>query len=174
MFKRTKGYYNSDYTIQDFYEWYCATASGPISKDLFKKVFKKFIERMMIEIIYNSAEMDMGNSLGILRIRDKEYKIELNEEGRVDKKKLIPNWGKTLKKWKVLYKDTDPNEWHNIKNKPIIYHENEHSDQTLKQWFWDRSAVELKNGHHYKFNATRYWDRLLAKVNKESNVSYYR
>jgi len=174
MFKRGKGKYNSAYTIDNYYDWYCATVSDPLPKEVFRGVFRAYIERIMVEVIYNSFEFNIGQRMGSIRVRDKDYDIVLDENGNVDKTRLAPNWGKTLKKWKVIYKDIPPAEWKNIPNKPMIYHENDHTDQTIKQWFWDKLTCNLQNQGWYKFNATRSWDRLLASVNKESNITYYK
>jgi hypothetical protein len=174
MFKRGKGVYNSDYKIDDFYEWYIATVSDPLPKHLFRNIFRGYMEQIMVDVIYNSGEFNMGHKLGSVRVREKDYKVQLDEHGNVDKGKLVPDWGKTLKKWKKLYPDVDPSDYKNIENKPIVYLMNEHSDETLKQWFWDKATCNIAGQSAYKFNATRYWDRLLAKVNKESNITYFR
>ena len=174
MFKRTAGKYNSLYKLEEFYDWYCATVSDPLPKSIFKEIFRIYIQRIMVEIIYNSFDFNMGHRLGSLRIRDKDYITTLDKNGNVDKGKLIPDWGRTLKKWKKLYSDIDPSEWKALENKPIIFFDNDHSDQTVKQWFWDKTSSNLLHQGMYKFNATRYWDRLLAKVNLESNISYYK
>jgi len=173
MFKRGKGNYNSRYNISDYYDWYVSTVSDPLPKEVFKGVFKAYIEPIMVDLIYNSSEYSMGHTMGSIRIREKPYKIQLDAEGNIDKKRLVPDWGKTLKKWKKLYGDIDPSEWNKLENKPIIYHLNEHSDSTTKQWFWDKLSCTLPCQRWYRFDATRYWDRLLAKINKESNVTYY-
>lgn len=174
MFKRGKGYYNSDYALNDFYDWYISSVSDPLPKHLFKSIFKDYIEQIMLDLIYNSSEFSMGHRMGSIRVRDKEYNLQLDEEGNVDKSKLAVDWGKTLQKWKKLYSDIDPSEWKQIKNKPVIYLLNDHSDSTVKQWYWDKTSCNLSSQRWYKFNATRAWDRLLAKVNKESNITYYR
>ena len=173
MFKRGKGIYNSNYKVEDYYDWYIATVSDPLPKHLFRGIFKAYIEQIMVDLIYNSSEYNMGHNLGSIRIREKPYKIQLDSEGNIDKKRLVPDWGKTLKKWKELYSDIDPSEWNSIENKPIVYQLNEHTDGTTKQWFWDKISCTLPCQRWYRFNATRYWDRLLAKVNKESNITYY-
>lgn len=173
MFRRKEGRYNSDFGIDDFYDWYSATVPDPLPKGVFKDIFRTYIERIMLEIIYNSFEFNMGSYLGSIRIRDKDYVFALDKDGNIDKRKLAPDWGRTLKKWKKIYADIDPSEWKNIENKPIIYHENNHTDQKIKQWFWDKSSCLLPNQSAYKFNATRYWDRLVAKVNKETNITYW-
>lgn len=174
MFKRGKGEYNSFTKIDDFYSWYSATVSDPLPKQLYKAIFKAYIGRIMVEVIYNSFDFSMGHNLGSVRIREKDYRILLGEDGKVDKHELVPDWGKTLKKWKKIYADIPPAEWKAIKDKPMMYIENDHSDGTIKQWFWDKVTCNIPHQTKYKFNATRTLDRLLAKVNKESNVTYYR
>ena len=174
MFKRTKGKYNSLIGIDQYYAFYSATVSDPLPKQLFRSIFRGYIEQIMVNVIYNSGEFSMGQKLGSVRVREKDYKLVLDSDGNIDKTRLVPDWGKTLKKWKKIYADIPSSEWKNIEDKPIIYLLNEHSDSTLKQWFWDKTTCNIYKQSLYKFDATRYWDRLLCKVNKESNVSYYR
>ena len=173
MFKRGSGKYNSSVLSRDYYEWYICTVSDPLPYGLFKAIFKDFIEEVMVEVIFHNYEFSMPAKMGSIYIREKTYEIRLTADGEIDKSRLVPDWQKTLKKWAKLYPDTPPEGIKNIENKPMIYLENEHTDGTLKQWYWNKVTCNFKYQNFYKFNATRTWDRVLAKANKEKNITYH-
>jgi hypothetical protein len=171
-YKRGKGKYNSDYKAKDFYAFYVTNVSDPLPNKLFRAIFKDFAEAIMLEIIYNGYELNLPAKMGSILIMEMPYEFRLTENGEVDKSRLIPDWKKTKLKWMKLYPDKTPEEISEIKDKPIVYLENEHSDETIKRWYWDKISCNFRYQNIYRFNATRAWDRVLANANKQKNISY--
>lgn len=172
-YKRGQGKYNSDVLFEDYYAWYVTNVSDPLPRKLFKAIFKDFIEAMMLEVIYHGYELNMPAKMGSILIREGEYKFTLNKDGELDTSRLAVNWKKTKDKWERLYPGLGPEELKAIKNKPLIYIENDHTDETIKKWCWNKLSCNFKYQSLYTFNATRGWDQILTKANKEKNITYH-
>lgn len=173
MFKRGRGKYNADYKSYDLYRFYKKKSKNPVPKSVYSKVLNEFFDNIMLDIITNNSEFVLPVRLGTLRIKSKPYEMKLDENGNLDKRSLMPDWGKTLKLWKEKFGDIDSEELKTIKNKPIIYHLNEHTNKTKLSWYWDKVTCNIPHQSYYKLDITRNWDRKLAQINKIKPVIYY-
>ena len=79
------------------------------------------------------------------------------------------NWKDTWDYWYKKYPGLTKEEIVNINNKPIIYHDNEHTNGEFYEHYWDNSTINLKYKSFYNFNASRQYSRLIAKVVKDPN-----
>jgi hypothetical protein len=166
MFKRTKNKVTTDFKPTDIYRHYAASSSEPVDSKTFISVLQSFNTEMLKMVLYDGADFNLPFRLGFIRIKKFDNSLKLNEQGEIANK-LRPNWGKTLKKWKELYPDIDPSEYKNIKDKPVIYHLNEHTDGWAFRWYWDKITCNVINQSAYKFEPIRQIKREAAKAWKQ-------
>ena len=170
MFQRTQGKHRSDFNVDDLYDFYKDYTSVPVvRKNLYYSIIRDYWNKVMPDIIENGIEIKLPHRLGAFRIMSKDYKIQLNKEGKLDKFKLVPDWGATLKSWKELYPDVDPKDYKKIPNKKVIYILNEHTERKRFLWFWDRVTCNILHQSLYKIDVTRKWDRHLATFSKDTS-----
>lgn len=158
----------------EFYDFYKEKyPESNIDSKTFILIIKTFFDKIIKNLIYTGSDFYMPYRLGSLRIKKSKLKIRLNKDGTLDKRKLIPNWKATKELWGKIYPNKTLNEIKEIKNKPIVYHENEHTDGYLYKWHWDKITCMTKNAVAYKLDITRTNDRLLAKISKSKNKPDY-
>lgn len=145
-----------------------------LSYDVFSNLlrdFNKELARMMIE---EGVEFKMPNRLGSLRLRKYKSRLRFNEDGSIDKSKLPVDWGKTRKLWMEEYPDIDPKDWKKIKDKPLVYHLNEHTDGYRILVYWNKKGSNADNRSVYSFVFTSVNNRHLGRVLKgDKKPEYY-
>lgn len=163
MYKRGKGKITTDFGLREIYEFYDETYPNTVGKNLFRKICKEFNENVLKEVIYEGHDFSMGSRLGSIRIRKFNNKVKLGEDGEIANKFKV-NWNKTLKKWGELYPDKTAEEIKEIKDKPLIFHLNEHTDGWVMKWFWDKITCNVPNQSAYRFEPQRSIKREAAKA----------
>jgi|TARA_R110000803_G_scaffold34068_1_gene74546 nucleoid DNA-binding protein len=172
MIKREKGKHNSDVTVDDFYKYYASKVHNPVSRkvfgDFYRDMFKEFSQLML-----NGKEVKLNNIGGFKVI---EYKPKLLKNGELNKRVLVPNWVKTKEYWAELYPDKSPEELKLIKEKPLVYYENNHTRGQQYKFYWDRINIDLRCKSAYQFKAIRSSNRELSKILKSEDrkIYYYR
>lgn len=163
----------ADYKSGDIYKKYLSTtkSKNPVVRTIFVKILKEFFGGVVEDLIYKGSEFSFPYKLGTLRIRKSKVKLKLDANGNIDKRRLRPDWGSTRKLWKSKYPNLSWEEIKNIKNKPILYHENKHSDRWQHTWYWNRSTCVVKNSTAYSLDMSRDNDRYLAKALKRDDVA---
>lgn len=165
----SKGVIISSVGTLDFYNYYCDRYENRynISRTKFSQICKEFNEAVMRLMIYENFEFYMPSNLGKLRIRAKEIKLHIDQNGNVEMDKLRPDWKATKDLWAI---DPEAKE-----NKTLVRHFNEHFGRKNARFFWDKRPCIIANQNFYIFRASRHWKRELAKAikNQDSNVFYY-
>lgn len=140
---------------------------GSIIKD-----FNKEVSRLIIE---EGVEFKMPLRLGSIRIRKYKRKIRFNEDGSVDKSRLAVNWPPTKELWAKEYPGLSKAELKEIKNKPLVYHLNEHSDGYSFLFYWNKKGSNAVNRSIFSMVFTFTNDRHLAEIIKSDikKVEYY-
>lgn len=156
----------SDYTSIHLYKFFKEKYNSNISKTTYVNVLRDFFTAVVNIMIYEGKEFSMSYKLGSIRVRKSKIKIKLNKDGKLDKRYLIPDWGACRKLWKKLYPDKTWKEIVAIKDKPMVYHENKHTDGYKHEWHWDKSTCLVRNSSAYTFDMTRGNDRKLSKALK--------
>lgn len=109
-------------------------------------------------------------SMGSLQI--KKYKPQfLNKDGEVNKKALKVDFGETRKLWKEKYPDLTMKEILQIKDRPIVYYTNKHSNGYALKYYWDTITTNLSGKSLYKFRPARQHSRFLSKTYKDPNIN---
>jgi hypothetical protein len=158
---------NLNYTSVEIYKFYKDRYTTTISKSLFTDILRDFYDRVIHMLIYEGKEFSLPYKLGNVRIRKNKIKMKLDKEGNLDKRRLAPDWGATRKLWKKMYPDKLWSDIITIENKPMVYHENKHTDRYQHKWHWDKKTCLVKNNSAYSLNIARGNDRKLAKALKE-------
>lgn len=156
----------TDYGAVDIYRYYCKTTGNPrnLTQAQYSEITKKFFNEIINSMIYKGIEFSFGYRLGSIRIRKSKLDVKFNKEGKLDKRKFAPNWVATKKLWAETYPGLSMKELKLIKDKPIVYYLNKHTDGYRHKWHWDRSTRIAKNSTGYLVEVVRSADRKLAKA----------
>jgi len=170
--KRSKGKNNSDINVEDIYKYYKSKVDNPIDIKIFRKFYKEMFSEFS-ELLLQGKEIKLNN-IGEFKII--EYKPKLIKEGKINTKAIAPDWARTKEYWNTLYPGKTLKELKNIENKPIIYHENDHTNGQQYKYYWDKITTELKCKSAYQFKPVRKYKRKLSSILKDKNINifYYR
>ena len=171
--KRGKGKKTCDVTKYDFFSHYRRNVK---LQKLERKAYSAFLKDLFSTyselIVREALELKLGK-LGKIRIQSRQLH-PVNKDGKLAKS-LQVDWMKTWGYWEVEYPGKTRQEITEIKNKPVLYFENEHTNGEFYRHIWDNSTAIVKYKRFYKFKASRQYSRLIAKVVKDPNrkVFYY-
>lgn len=175
--KRGSNKIQIDFSAPDIYKHYVDTTGNPkkLSQKQYTTITKEFFETVTDMMIFDNIEFTFPKRLGNIRILKYKTKIKLNSEGKLDKRVLRPDWGKTRKLWKKEYPDKTWEEIVQIKNKPVVFHENKHTEGFSHMWKWDRTTCNVPNYVAYSLEISRHNDRKLAKAlkNEDNELDFY-
>ena len=165
--KRGEGKTKGNIKKKDFYNYYVNNAKEKlVEKSTYNKFLKDLLDAFSKAIVETGLELKL-NKLGKIRVRTKELHF-FNKDGKRAKSVRV-NWKDTWDYWFKKYPGLTKEEIININNKPIIYHDNEHTNGEFYEHYWDNSTINLKYKSFYNFNASRQYSRLIAKVVKDPN-----
>lgn len=166
-----------DYSTPDIIKYYNKKTGNPrkLSQKQFSTITKDFFSQIIQMIIFENIEFTMPNRMGSVRVIKSKQKIKLTPDGKLDKRKLRPNWGATRKLWKQEYPTLSWEEIIKLDNKRIIFHENKHTEGYKHRWCWDKSTCAVSNITAYKLDIARVNDRKLAKAlkNEDNELNFY-
>lgn len=103
--------------------------------------FNKFLAEKVIE----GYEITLPARLGTLSIIGKKQKIKVDENGKIFG--LAPDWVKTKELW-----DNNPKA---KKEKKLLYHTNNHTDNTIYKFLWSKNRILITNKILYSLRMTR-------------------
>jgi hypothetical protein len=106
------------------------------------------------KIIKESMEFRMPYRLGILSIKKTKLKINV-KNGKLEKNKMIVDWGKTWEYWNSEYPGKTRKEINAIPDKIAIYNMNEHTNGYIMGWYWDKGTCMVHNQTVYSFRPTK-------------------
>ena len=152
---------------------------GEVKKNDFYKHYKdKAKEEIISKPLYNSFIKELGlelkiNKVGKFRVRSKQLHF-FNKDG-TRAKSLKVDWQATWSFWHEKHPSLSKEEIIDLKNKQVIYHQNDHTDGEFYEHYWDKLTNTLKYKSFYVFKPSRQFSRLIATVVKDVNrkVFYY-
>ena len=103
--------------------------------------FNKFLAEKVIE----GYEITLPARLGTLSIIGKKQKIKVDENGKIFG--LAPDWVKTKELW-----DNNPKA---KEEKKLLYHTNNHTDNTIYKFLWSKNRILITNKILYSLRMTR-------------------
>jgi hypothetical protein len=138
-------------------------------------VIREFNNKLAGALISEALEFNMPFRLGRVRIKKFRQKIELDENGDIDKKNLPVNWKKTKELWCDQYPGLSKDEIKKIPGKQVIYHLNEHTSGYRCKLYWDhKKSSNIKNNRAYSAMFTFSNRRKLASMLKtDCKINYY-
>ncbi len=152
---------------KDFYNHYLKhKQEREVDKSVYNKFLKVLLDKFSTAIVETGLELKL-TGIGKLRVRSKKLNYFTKEGKRA--KSVRPNWKATLEYWKVKYPDQTLKELKGVPNKPILYHENDHTSGEFYEHHWDNNTTSLKYKSFYGFKASRQYSRLIAKIVKDPN-----
>lgn len=156
-----------------FYAFYKNNAKQPL---LDKKEYNAFLKELLVN--FSEAIVELGLELKIPKVgklRIKSNPLHFFKKDGQRAKSLRPDWERTWEYWHKKYEGLTRQEITEIKNKPIIFHENDHTQNEFYEHYWDKITTILKFKSFYNFKASRQYSRLIAKVVKDPNrkIFYY-
>jgi hypothetical protein len=163
QFTRGKGKVHTDFGLDDIYKFYKKNLSNPINKELFRKVCKEYNQEMLRKVVYDGHDFSMGARIGYIRIAKFNNAPKLNDKGEIHNKFAV-DWIETKKRWQELYSDKTIEDIRGLKNKPLVYHLNEHTDNWIMKWHWDKITCNVPNQSAYRFEPNRTIKREAAKA----------
>jgi len=173
IFKRSEGKLNGNIKKRFFFKYYSENSKKKkVDFKTYNAVLKDLLSSYSESIIEEGLELRLGH-LGKLRIRSKKLHFFKVDGTRC--KSLKVNWKATWEYWGKKYPGLTKPELKQTKDKPLIYHENEHSEGEFYEHYWDRTTARVKYVGLYDFKPSRQYSRLIAKVVKDPNrkVFYY-
>lgn len=170
---KSKNKIQIDYNANDIYKFYCKQTGNPkkLTQTQFTTITKGFFTIVVDKMIHNGYEMIFPKKMGSLRIEKFKPIMKLNEFGNLDKRKLVPNFKACKDLWSKLYPNVDLSDIRKLHpDRPMIYHENKHTDGFRYRWRWDKRTCLNKIASIYKIDIARDNDRLLAKALKNPSL----
>ena len=169
---RTEGKKNCEIGKKIFLKYYLKHSKNPVDQRTYRFFTKDLFNAFAEAIIKENLELKLPN-MGRIRVRARTLTF-LDIHGNL-RRCLKVNWKETKELWISLYPNMTPDEIKNIKNKPRIFHTNEHSFGEFYYHYWDKLTTSTKNLFFYEFVPTRWSKRNLAQIIKDPNrkIIYY-
>ena len=86
---------------------------------------------------------------------------------------MLPDWQRSLKKWREENPGLSDEELKQIKGKKVLRFHNDHTNGYSVRFFWDKTLSNAKNQSSYVFKATRTAKETLATFIKKFNILEY-
>ena len=137
------------------------------------RICKKFNQRIMNSIIEGYI-FKMPFHLGSIGIVEMKPRLKFKEDGTLNTDNLGVDWEKTLNLWKELYPEVKlRKEYKEIRNKPMVFYTNEHTDGRIVKFRWKKKGTNLINKSVYAFEvADRYKKELSNLLSYNPNKQY--
>jgi len=141
--------------LWDAYKQYKKKKGVPgITRKEYVDICHSLNKKISEKIIKESLEFKMPYGLGYLGIRKNELKIRI-KDGKLQKSKMVPDWGTSWKIWNEEYKGLTNKEIKKLPGKTLIYQTNDHSNGYIMKWHWERHKIKFKNVRAYRFKPTK-------------------
>jgi hypothetical protein len=137
------------------------------------RICKKFNVKKMKSIL-NGVIFNMPYRLGKLGIVQFIRSIKFDENGNLITRWLVVDWSKTYKLWKQMYPECETQkDYKKIKDKPIVYITNEHTDGRIFKFHWKKRFSNVKNISAYELiPATQYKHALCRLIKSNNNIQF--
>ncbi len=137
------------YKQGDIYNHY-KERGGKLTQGEFGRICRLFNAKVYDKMIKDGFDFRIPYKLGNLGIMSFKPKIKV-EDGKIVRNNFPIDWRRTRELWKEMYTEEQMKDLKNVKNKPLVYYENDHSDGYRMIVRWDRSMVSMKGVGLYGF-----------------------
>lgn len=168
---RSSGKTNGNIKKKYFYTKYKKESSRPLNERTYNTFLKDLLQSYGEAIVKEGLELRMGN-LGRIRIRSKQLHFFKKDGNKA--KSLRPNWKACWELWETKYPNSTRDEITKINNKPVVYHDNSHTQGEFYEHFWDKTTAITKYQSFYNFSPSRQFSRMINQiVNKPNRTVFY-
>ena len=165
--KRGTGKITGDIKKYDFFSHYRKnTKFEKLNRKTYSNFLKDLLTTYSETIVKENLQLKLGK-LGIIRIQAK--KLHFFKKNGQRARTLKVDWGTTWEYWEKKYQEKTRDEIITLKNKKVIYFENEHTNQEFYQHLWDNATAIVKYKRLYKFKPSRQYSRLITTVVTDPN-----
>lgn len=171
--KRGKGKKTGDIKKYDFFSHYRKNAElEKFDRKTYSAFLKELLSAYSEAIVKENMELNLG-PLGRLRIKSRKMEM-FNKNGEFHKG-LKVDWNASWEYWEIKYPNLSRDEIVAIKDKTVIFHENEHTSNEIYTHLWDKTTAIVKFQRFYTFSASRQYRRLINEVvnDPDRKVFYY-
>lgn len=160
------------HTLKHIYKMYVAKKEEknqtPLIESKFKGVAYSFMKGLSDLILKEAFEYKIPARMGYLRIRSSKLKYKIRD-GRIIPKKGIINWGECRKLWYEMNPGLTLKEIKLIKDKPIIFYTNEHTNGEVYRWYWDKHTCMVPRHTIYTFEPVKQNRIKLGEISNDDN-----
>lgn len=146
------------HTLEHIYKMYVINREDKnqpsLTHNQFKRVAYAFMKGLSGMILEEAFEYKIPAKMGYLRIRSSKIKYKI-KDGRIMPKKGIINWGECRKLWYEMYPGLTLKEIKLIKDKPLIFYTNEHTNGEVYRWYWDKHTCMVPRHTIYTFEPVK-------------------
>jgi hypothetical protein len=135
-------------TLEDSYKHFKENHDIKVSKRVYKDICKDFNKAIAHKVLTEAYEFRLPYRLGSLRIKGQKMSFK-------DKRTLRIDYQKTKELGHT------------------VYHLNNHTNNYMYRWWWNKMLAIVKNKGAYLFKPTREHKRTLAKLLKEGKAEYF-
>lgn len=171
MIKRGKQRVTIDYYSKDAYKHFKTTSDlvgiYGITQQKWTQINKE-INDLVINQLYEGRTLRLPY-LGTLSIIKYKINVKLDENGELNLRNYPVNYKKTWELWFSKYPDLSVEEIRKIKDKPLVYEENKHTNGYKHKFKWSRTKSRVKNKTQYGFFTVRKYNRKLNELLKDPN-----
>ena len=171
--KRGEGKNTGDIKKYEFFSHYRKNAKlAKLERTQYSRFIKELLDTYSEAIVKENLELKFGK-LGFIRVQAKKLNF-FRKDGKLAKS-LKVNWVKTWEYWEGLHEGLTRDEILVLKNKKVIYFDNEHTNQEFYRHLWDNKTAVIKYKRFYKFKPSRQYSRMITEVvsKPERTVFYY-
>jgi hypothetical protein len=138
---------------------------------IYRKIVGEINEFIANHILETGLPFKLPCGMGYVEVTRQKQRIRL-KDGKIDTRKLPPDWGETWKMWEELAGTKVRKDILRIlpkEKRKIIYQFNEHTDGWIFLWHWNKLNVKIANQTVYVFRPTRKNKAKLAKLINNPN-----
>lgn len=157
-----------DITMKEQYEYYKEKlGEKALPKNIWSAVYKDLMRGIVDKLIFNNLQWRLPYGLGDIYIMKRKIKLKLDENGNLITKRLMKDWGNTLRMWRA--------EPETRKQKKYLYHVNKHTNGYRMRIFWMKTTVKVKNSEYYCFAPCVYFKQRLSRtlINKTPGIDFF-
>jgi hypothetical protein len=171
--KRGKGKNTGDVKKYNFFSHY---RKNTTLEKLDRKTYSGFLKDLLIAygdaIVKENLELKFGK-LGFIRVQAKKLHFFRKDGKRATT--LQVDWKSTWEYWEEKYKELSRDEIVKLKDKKVIYFENQHTNYEFYRHLWDNKTAIIKHKRFYKFKPSRKYSRLIKEIvsKPDRKVFYY-
>ncbi len=156
--------YNLDFIKKHNVKYSDKRSEENVTYRVWLRVCKKF-NHLKIQSLLKGIIFNMPYRLGSLGVIQKKMKIAFDDNGKLIKRNLSIDWHRTVISWRKLYPECKTNnDFKNIKNKPLCYYTNEHSDGRRFMFHWKKKYCNIKNKSVYSFDVVHHHKESLRNL----------